>query len=204
LISMIGPAAIDQRVYVIQVPPSGNYIVGFVINTSVGSFWTARITLSASTSSVIMPPIPPGLRSLTAKWTARGDNASNTITVFLRINNDSTASYNAENGIATAGAIVGSATLGATSATIGFTVGSLATAGMYGSGTCDFVGWDRPHSGFLGFTAQSQAMITGGVATFGGGTYTNTPAVPYALITFLPSAGNFVAGSDFQLIGEWN
>ena len=86
--SMIGSLLLGQRVYVIGVPPSGNFVVGSVIVP-----YYKTILLGMSASSVTFTGIPPTLRKLRLDWTARGDTAATTTLVGLRINSVATASY---------------------------------------------------------------------------------------------------------------
>lgn len=161
----------------------------------------ARQTLGGSAASVTFSSIPSAMRSLRIRWTARGDAAVNVLALFLRINGDTSSSYNSEHLNVTNTTVVGGGG-NLTAGSAGIVVGSSGPAGAYASGTIDIVGWDSPHSSFLGWTYQSQAMGTGG-ANFqvetGGVQY--FVAGPYTSLSLSPSAGNFVVGSDFQIEG---
>ena len=67
--SMVGSVAIDDRVYVIGVPPSGNFIVG-----RVGLPFASRQVLSQAAGSVTFDPIPSTLRTLKISYNSRGDS----------------------------------------------------------------------------------------------------------------------------------
>jgi hypothetical protein len=133
-------------------------------------------------------------------WTARGDNASSEQHMRVRINADSGANYNTEQVQALAGVVTGSLIVGnGTSAFAGHVACATAAAGLYSSGEMTFIGWDSPHSTFLGYTFCAQCITSGGIFNSGGGLY--SLAGPYTSITLFPIAGSFVAGSDFQLTG---
>jgi len=162
--------------------------------------YRARQTLGAPAPSVSFSSIPSTLRRLSLSWTARSDNAAVQLAIALRVNGNSGANYNAQVVTGNA-AVVGAASLtGATSGRAGTCTGSSAAAGIFGSGEIIFVGWDSPHSTFLGWTHASQEISATPVCEVGGGAY--SLAGPYTSVTLLPSAGSFTAGSDFQLIGE--
>ena len=197
-LSLTGSLAPGNRVCVIEVPPSGLYVV----NKVPGNFYEARQTLTSSAASVTFSDIPANLRRLDVHLTARTTGAVNANQVYYRINGNSSAVYFAERltgNNATAGATPDN---GLTMGPIGLLTGSLAAANVFGSGQATFVSWDSPNSGSLSYTYNSQALGTG-VANFftftGGGIYYADG--PYTSITFIPQVGSFESGSDFQITG---
>jgi hypothetical protein len=197
--SMIGTLLFNQRVYVITVPPSGNFIV-----SQLGKF-EARQTLGNTVASVTFTGIPAHLRALKLFYTARADNAVTVQLILVQVNGDSGALYSYEYGQAQNVTLIAVSNSAQTSGGIGLCTGASATSGRYGSGEVTFIGWDSPHSTGLGWTFVSQAIgaaVANFVAQFGGGIYENaTPSQPYTSLTIFPQAGNFITGSDFQLEG---
>lgn len=162
----------------------------------------ARQTLGGTAASVTFSSIPTTLRSVRIRWTSRCDNAVQTQFMFLRINGDSGNNYSTEYQQAVNATITASNTVTISGGPVGYTVGASAPATGFASGVIDLVGWDSPHPTNLGWTFISQALGTGAgnfSSHTGGGIY--FPAGPYTQITLFPNAGNFIAGSDFQLEG---
>lgn len=172
-----------------------------------GATWTDKTELYIVRNPTALPAasvvftVPSTLREIRIKWRARCDNAVNVQTVLMRINGNSGANYsyiNTQSNNATASGVPSS---GTSSIAVGYTLGTTATAGTFGHGTIDLIGWDI--SGSLGAVYNSGALGSGGVGNFftasGYGRF--DVAGPYTTITLLPQAGNFVAGSDFLLIG---
>lgn len=48
MVSMIGPLSLDDRVYVITIPPAGNYVVGFVASSFLGPRVATTVLTAAS------------------------------------------------------------------------------------------------------------------------------------------------------------
>jgi hypothetical protein len=197
--SMIGGLSPGQRVYVIKVPPSGNFIVGFAGG---GGFYRARQTLIATAASVTFS-IPAGLRSLRLKWKTRSDAVANLIFMLVQFNSDASANYyyNYTQGInVTASAATASTQV---SGVIGFSLGSSAAAGVFGTGMTDFPSCDLP--GFPSWNFISGG-IGSGAANIANATGVGILAVSYPSLTslkILSGSGSFIAGSDFQLTGEY-
>lgn len=87
VVSMIGQVSAGVRVYVIQVPPAGNFIVGFVGNVNLSTVNTmfvtggpSQTTTSSSFSNVLGPSSVPFAVSITKKFddTALSIDASGT------------------------------------------------------------------------------------------------------------------------------
>lgn len=175
-----------------------------------GAAWRAttpyqarQTVVGAAVPSIVLSGIPSTLRKLRLSWTARGDNAAASVGMLLRVNADATANYDWEymQGLQAA-APTAAVTAGATSGSIGALNAAGSPAGVYSGGEVTFVGWDSPHSTYLGYTFLNQAQrITalGHISQAGGGAYFG--AGPYTSLTLLASTGNFIAGSDFQIEG---
>jgi hypothetical protein len=196
--SMIGSVALEDRVYVLGVPPSGNFITGRVTTP-----YSSRQVLPAAASSVTFSNIPTNLRSLKLSYSSRGDSAVNVQTISMRINASAAAVYSTENLQANNATATAAPTAGATSATVGLQTGTSAAGGSWGSGTIELNPWDNANGSSLGFTYDTQALGTG-VGNFfhwtGGGVY--GAGGPYTSITLTPQAGNFQGGSSFLIEGS--
>lgn len=201
VVSMVGPLPQDARVWVMSVPPGGNYITGIVSGGP--AFYSARTILKSVTASITFSNIPTGLRRLRISHRCRADNAVQAQTVLMQVNGDVAANYFYEyvqaNNAAVAG-VPGSAVGGGV---VGICTGASAGANVFGSGQAEIQGWDRLASNVnLNWTFVSQGLGNG-VGNFfsqsGGGLYNG--AGPYTSLVFLPAAGNFIAGTDIQLEG---
>jgi hypothetical protein len=201
MVSMIGQVSIGQRIYVIQVPPSGNFICGF----PAGGIYRARQKLTTAAAQVVFSNIPATLRNLTLTYRARGDTVAQLLFISVRPNNVSAATYFSSytQGInVTASAAVQSPAV--TWAMAGFIPGASSTAGVFGSGQILFPSWDTTtdqtfnhFSQALGSTTANFANTTGGGVLLTAATWTSLVIAPNAF-----AGGNFIAGSDFQLSGE--
>lgn len=199
-ISVLGSQLVaGSRVYVMQVPPAGNYIIGF---SGVGSTqFQSRMLLNQSQPLVIIPVLP-GLRNLRMVWSARSDAAVQVALVSIQIGSDATAVYGYENYQANNAALVAGGNVGSTSGPAGLCTGALTPAGVFGSGVVDFQSWDRTAIS-LGWTWTSEAIgstAANGFNQAGGGRYTGSKLRNALTITC--GTGNFIAGSDFQLTGD--
>src|SRR5262245_43237089 len=166
--------------------------------------YASRQILSGTVASVTFSSIPGTLRRLQISYMARADNAVQAQAVNLRFNADSTANYSyqvLQGSNATASAAAG---VGTTSVQCGLCTGASAAAGIFGGGDVTVHGWDVPHpSSCPGVSFNSYALGVGAgnfVHSTGGGHWITPTGTPNS-ITFLPAAGNFVAGSDFQVTG---
>jgi hypothetical protein len=162
--------------------------------------YRARQTLGGTAGTVTFSSIPSTLRRLVVSWTARGDNAGSEQQMRFQVNGLAGTNYNTEQvqGLAAAASASLIVANGA-SGFAGYVACAAATAGLYSSGEFTFVGWDSPHSTFLGYTFSGQCITSGGIVNSGGGTITS--AGPYTSIALFPAAGSFITGSDFQIIG---
>ena len=165
-------------------------------------FRSSQIT-TGSVPSVLFSDIPTNLRHLRLVYSARGDNASHAQFLHARINADAGAQYHYSYIQVNNATVAGASATGVAQEVVGFSTGSLASAGQYASGVCDWSGWDSPHANGLGHVFTFQCLGNG-IANFfagaGGGSY--SPVGPYTSITLLPgNGGNIIAGSEFTLYG---
>lgn len=202
--SQIGALIFQQRVYVTSVPPNGYFVTGYVGAVAATSY-LVRKTLTATSASVVFSSIPTNLRRLRCTFFAKADNAVTVQLLLMRVNGDSSASYFYEYSQAqnNAGNPLQLGANGATSGNVGLTGGT--STFFFGSGTIDFQNWDRLSvQNQLSWTFNSEAIgnaLANFTANSGGGTYNGNTA-PYTSLTFFPQAGNFIAGTDFQLEGS--
>jgi hypothetical protein len=199
VINLMGPLANEQRVYVLEIPPGGNFIIGSP--NPPASPYLIRQQISTAQSSVTFN-IPSNTQRMLLTYTVRTSAAVQAQGLLYQVNGDSSASYFYEylqGQNVTAAATSGFA---GTAGILGLCTGSLATAGVFASGTATWCGVDSPHGNALGMTFQSQAFGSTAANFFtvaGGGFY--YPAGPYTSLTITPQAGNFDVGSDFLLEG---
>lgn len=200
--SMIGNRILNgARVYVLTVPPGGNFICGFADANLSSPFFVSRTTLTTTTSSISLD-IPAGLADLEVSWVARGTVAALISDIRMRINGVSSGAYTTEytqgQGAVTASQLGDS---GATSAFVGYAAGATATAGIFGSGKIWFQGWDgasgRP---FLNYNWVNGVMTSGGLRIGGAGLFFGA-APPYISLQLFPSSGAFASGSSFYVKG---
>jgi hypothetical protein len=197
--SMIGDVFIGQMVYVITVPPGGNFICGSP--NGIGIPFRDRRIITSATSSVTFSVLPI-YRKVLISWTARATNAVTVQNILMQINGDVTFAYAYELIQANAATIGAAATFSAGSAVAGVLTGASAPSTAFGSGTINIQGWDAIHNNHLGYNASSQAEGSGAIFLKNevGGFYNG--GRPYTSITLFPAAGSFDAGSDFQLYAE--
>ena len=203
-VSMIGELAIGQRVYLIQVPPSGLFVAGVVgSNLNDVPFYAARQTLTSTTASVTFT-LPTTLRSFHILYSARSDAAINVLVPYLRINGDSSANYHYQYQQVSNTTFTGIAAQSQTQANVGLLTGSPPGARFFGSGEIVVTGWDTYATRNVSWTFVAQGLglnVSNFVSNAGGGAYSGTG--PYKGIVLLPSSGNFVSGSDFQILGQY-
>lgn len=200
MISMVGALPVGARVWVMVVPPGGNYVTALV--TGGAAFYSARQTLAASAASIVFTQIPQRLRRLRVSFRARADNAVDVQSMLMRVDGSSAAAYFWEYGQAQNAATTAVPGTLQTSGVVGLCTGSTAAAGAFASGMVEFQSWDISTAIDLPWTFVSEAIgisTTGFTARYGGGFYSGT--FPWDSLTFLPNAGNFIAGTDIQLEG---
>lgn len=196
--SMVGSVRIGQRVYVIAVPPSGNFITGFTTGP-----YLARQTLATTQPTVIFNNIPSALRRLTVRFSSRVSGAVNLAFLGVQVNGDASTSYFWEQtqGLNTTASATPFGPLA--NGIVGFSTGASAGAGSFGVGVADFVNWDQAQSSRLAWVFNSGGFGTG-VANFvnlsGTGLY-GAATTRYTSLTFIAGSGSFISGTDFQLEG---
>lgn len=160
-----------------------------------------KTTLLATTAINVSFSVPTNLRSLRLRYTARGDAAFSNINVWLRINSDGGANY-AHEAIAANNAAA-PATVQGTSQTWGYSGNITAasnTAGRFGAGEVNIIGWNAPHNR-IDALFQSGFMDQGVGAFAVSGMFEYAGNGPYSAVTLWPNSGNFIAGSEFVLEG---
>jgi hypothetical protein len=157
-------------------------------------------TILASASGFNFPSIPSYLRELRLTITARGDTAAGNVDVGLQVNGVSSNSYRFEHRFLQNGTLSSVGNLNSPHCRFGTVAGATAAAGVFGSATAEIVGWDSPHAsyltvkghgGYIDITTHVLGDTTGAASVTG----------PYTSLTVVPAAGNFVAGSQFNLTG---
>lgn len=104
MVSMTGTHVVDSRVYVLVVPPSGNFIVGQVVEQQTGTELINFTTLTQTTVAVTFPvpflTIPKVFTEIqsgagpTARWDSRAINVSTTgFTIFVYSNDIAAATW---------------------------------------------------------------------------------------------------------------
>lgn len=164
--------------------------------------YVARQTLGASAGSVVFSGIPSNLRRIKLFTLTRSDQAVNNQNAYIRINNDSGNNYNSQELVGQNATPSATNLPGSNVGLIGNTTGTSAAANQWAAAEITFVGWDTS-TARLGWVFTSESLANGAanfIVTTGGGQYLQ--AAPYTSITIMPAAGNFVAGSDFQLQGD--
>lgn len=205
MVSMIGPLTLGNRVYVIQIPPAGNFVLGSPGNAPAGVY-LARETVTTLTGVVTFLNIPTNLRTLTVKHTARSDFAgANIVGMAFRVNGDTNLVYNSQ--VVFGGNVTPQAAPSAagSSGQGGLATAALAPGNTFGSGVITFMGWDLAVAQSLSWEYSSSAMGNG-AANFrhdsGGGAYTG--GLARTSLSFFMGFGAFVVGSDIQLEGIYS
>lgn len=197
-VPMVDILNVGGRVYVISVPPSGNFIVGYATPAE----WTKNIFLNSALATVTMN-VPATLKNFQINWIVRTDYGGFMAeTMLMRVNDLSTASYFYQGTQVASGVsstINGNAQ---TSFDCGVMTTAAATATVYGSGNIVCSGWYRPGYLFPSFETNSNAVAfgvnqwqrnVGGIALLTG---------PYTSLVFRSEHGaNFIAGCSWQARG---
>jgi len=161
--------------------------------------YRARQIVTAPLGTVTFSGIPSNLRELTLRFSCRTDNAVVFQGVNLRVNNDATNNYNSQVLQGSGAAATASNTAATNKVFLGLIYGASGTANAFAHGWTQLIDWDSPHASYLGLVSITQ--LTGGTNAVDvtGGSY--APAGPYNRLDIFPDAGNFIAGSSFQLEG---
>jgi hypothetical protein len=161
--------------------------------------------LTSAAASVVFSGIPTDLKTVTVRWSCRGDTAATTTNMQMRLNGASTTDYfgntaQVQNTTAANGTFIGT-----TSAQHGSIFAATSGANQFTVGEVVIPGWDlhaasTPHAKINGFGrfACYDTAANSFVGQFG---FLYNVGGPYTSITLFPLAGNFVAGSSFTLEG---
>lgn len=180
------------------------------VNTAMGDInavlpYRAIQTLLSTATSVSFTGIPSTLKTIEVTWCSRDDLAGfNADTLYMRVNNDAGGNYRSNYIQVNNASVVGATAVAQIRAAVGITARGGASAGVFGAGKIVISDWSAPHTGGLNWNFQS-AILDSAVGTCwhqtGGGAYLG--AGPYTRLDFFPdpSATNFVAGTQFKLVG---
>ena len=148
--------------------------------------------------------VPVNLKNLEIRYTARSSAAAPTDVMYMRINNNSTASTH----LSTLSQLINitpSYTVNAGGTTAWFIAniaGSTAVANFFGSGVIHLQGWDGPHA-TLGATWNGHVYAdtsSNAILCSGGGMY--NAFGPYTTLQIFPSTGNnFLADTRVDVYG---
>lgn len=191
--------AIGDRVYVVSVPPGGNFICG---RANLINFFT-RTSVSGATGTM-MVNVPSNLREVEIGWTARSDaspgGGAQSVEVAMRINSISTGDYFTQLTVGNGGSTASGLRSFQTEGFVGHGCnGNISD--VYGSGKIWFQGWDMPIRKPWTFT--SAALCGGGLQDTGGG-FLNVAPFPGGTISLFMSAGNFITGSTMYARGTYS
>jgi hypothetical protein len=153
--------------------------------------WASTL-LGSPAASIVFSGIPSTIRTLLVSWVARSDTASAFVSMRMRINGNSGANYSSDLGQHA----VNVNNTGETSMQVGNAWAASTAAGLFGQGHIHITGWNDPITKLnANFTYGAPlASGAGGFAGYGSGLF-NVDG-PYTSITLLPSAGNFIAGTQ--------
>lgn len=161
----------------------------------------ARTKLAAPAATITIGSIPTTLRSLRVRWLARGNDAAPYNAMYMRVNGSSAAVYSQVFYENNGAGLTRVTAVGSTAVNVGICVQAGSTAGFFGAGLVDFIGWDSVAATagltwlYKGAADMAFGVVDDGFAKFGA-------VGPYTSLTFFPAAGSFVAGTDIQLVGE--
>jgi hypothetical protein len=182
------------------IPPT---LGGSAAATSYGSMplKIAENLLAAAAALITFSSLPSTFRMLESFWQARGDNATLSISVLARLNNDSAANYDGQRFIGSSASSIASEQLAQTALTVGEATAATGTAAYSGAGKVAIANYAGAtlnkvtNSEYAHF--DSNASGGGAAGTWSGKWRTTATAVNR--FDYLPSAGNFVTGSYFAV-----
>jgi hypothetical protein len=163
----------------------------------------AESVLGASAASVTLSSIPGTYRNLFILWQARGDTAAVNTQMQLQFNGDTGANYdyieeNFRNGTAS-----GAGAVAATAMSLDYLAASTAPVGTTGGGRImipNYAGTTFHKTVITEAFMRDGTVATSPFLSISGGDWRSTVAITSVLLK--PTAGNFIAGSSFQLYGE--
>jgi hypothetical protein len=167
-----------------------------------GQFRLNPTALSAPAGSVTFSNIPSYLRELRITVTARGDAVAAAVDLGVQVNGNTGIAYRwQERYIQNSATAQTTGTLNDTRIRCGTMAGANSgTSTAFGASTIEVVGWDNPHASYLTVKGSGGYVDTSGyvIADFQGAA---SVTGPYTSLTVVPFTGNFVAGSEFSLVG---
>lgn len=158
--------------------------------------------LGGSAANIDFTGIVGGYAHLMIVGQVRCDNAATQL-VVVRFNNDATANYDSEVVTGTAAVAAAGETLGATGISVGTAPGTGATAGYFNGFTALIPNYAGTTSNkVLASLNMSKTSNASGAqsAQFNIGGW-RTTATAITRLTFLPAAGNFIAGTRITVYG---
>lgn len=204
VISLVGPLFIGQRVSVIFIPPSGNYVISSITPNTV--FKIGEILLTAP-QAVVAFGVDSAWSGVDVLWTSRDDAAGVTSGnyIYVQVNSDSGPNYRYSLVQVNNATVVGASIVGATQGNVGIGARGSASADVFGGGKITFTGWNAPHGNHLTWVSDSGVNDTTVAQSYGlsaRGAY--VASGPYTSLTFFPEPGtpNFVAGTQFTVYGR--
>lgn len=156
--------------------------------------------ITSSASAFNFPSIPTYLRELRLTITARGDTAAAGVDVGIQVNGASSNLYRFEHRYLQNGTPGAVNNVNSPHFRFGTVAAASAAAGVFGCATAEIVGWDNPHNSYLTMKGHGGYLDVGAHVvgdTIGAASVTG----PYTSLLVVAAAGNFVAGSQFNLTG---
>jgi hypothetical protein len=166
----------------------------------------ADSTAGGAVANIDFTSISANFLSILAVLYLRGDTAASNTPVSLRFNNDSSSAYDVEAMTANSTTVsaAGTASGAATQGQCGRCPANTAPANAFSGGMVMIPNYSSTTGHKPWFTIGQSREASGGtsdnVILYTGGIWAQTPAA-ISRITFLPGAGNFVAGSRISLYG---
>jgi hypothetical protein len=157
-------------------------------------------TITSSASAFNFPSIPTYLRELRLTITARGDTAAASIDVGVQVNGASSNLYRYQHRYLQNGTVGTVQNINAPHFRFGTIAAASAAAGVFGTSTAEIVGWDSPHASYLTMKGHG-GYLDVGTHVIGDTVGAASVTGPYTSLLVLPASGNFVAGSQFNLLG---
>jgi hypothetical protein len=166
--------------------------------------WSSSATAGGSVASLTVSGIPTTIKSLEFNITSRGDNATATVDLWLRVGGDSGNNYGNHCRPAVNDAAISAFTaLGVARSLIGYTAAASATAGVFGNHHGVIPGWDSPHAQHIGGACSGGYLAASGGNIWSVNNFSYYGTATRNSLTILPSAGNFVAGTRLAVVGTF-
>jgi hypothetical protein len=160
--------------------------------------YVQNITLSSTTGSITFN-VPSNFRSVYITWRARSSQAAITDALMMRFNGDNGANYSYTMTQVNNGAVVGTASVGAsTNIQVGVMVAASGAANNFATGVVELAGWDLSPNMNAVFRSDLWESGLNSYYHHGGGLH--YAAGTNASITLVPNLASFVSGSRFQCI----